>query len=167
MEARRDVARAQAALRLAAAEAEAAAAAAQEAAPELEGALARIADIRDPEVLEGAAPEEHGRPPAHAATGEAAVGAPEPTGGASASRGEAAQETEEPAEEETGGSEGTVAEELGEATVARRAQHAEVFAMAQHYDNDAEQGAAVRNWLEEHEPEFARPRGRASRYAPC
>ena len=145
MEARRDVARAQAALRDAAAEAEAAAAAAQEAAQELEGALARIADIRDPEVLEDAAPEEHagaaGRPPAHAATGEAAVGAPEPepTGGASASRGEAAQETEEPAEEEAGGSEGAVAEELGEATVARRAQHAEVF---------------------------ARPRGHSSRYTP-
>ena len=50
--------------------------------------------------------------------------------------------------------------------MARRAQHAEVFAMAQHYDNDAEQGAAVRNWLDEHEQEFARPRGRASRYAP-
>jgi len=107
------------------------------------GALARVADVRDPEVLEHAAPEEHagaaGRPPAHAAAGEAAVGAPEPTGGASASRGEAAQETEEPAEEETRGSEGTVAEELGEATVARRAQHAEVF---------------------------ARPRGHSSRYTP-
>ena len=83
-------------------------------------------------MLEDTAPAEHtgaaGRPPARAAIGEADVGAPEPTGGASASRGEAAQEPEEPAEEETGGSEGTVAEELGEATVARRAQHAEVFA---------------------------------------
>ena len=130
------------------------------------GALARIADIRDPEVLEDAAPEEHagaaGRPPAHAATGEAAVGAPEPepTGGASASRGEAAQETEEPAEEETGGSEGTVAEELGEATVAWRA----VFAMAQHDGNAVELGAAVRNWLEEQE--IARPHGRSWRYTP-
>ena len=91
MEARRDVARAQAALRVAAAEAEAAVVAAQEAAQELEGALARIADLRDPEVLGDTAPEEHagaaGRPPAHAAAGEADVGAPEPTGGASESGG--------------------------------------------------------------------------------
>ena len=39
-------------------------------------------------------------------------------------------------------------------------------AMAWGYNNDAELGAAVRNWLDEHEQEFARPRGRASRYAP-
>ena len=50
--------------------------------------------------------------------------------------------------------------------MARHVQHAEVFAMAQHYDNDAELGAAVRNWLDEHAQESARPRGRASRYAP-
>ena len=56
--------------------------------------------------------------------------------------------------------------ELGEVTVARRNQHAEVFAMAQHYDNDAELSAAARSWLDEREQEFARPRGRASRYAP-
>ena len=48
--------------------------------------------------------------------------------------------------------------------MARRAQHAEVFAMAQHYDNDVELGAAVRNWLEEQE--IARPRGRSWRYTP-
>ena len=158
----------QAALHKAAEEAEAAAAATHVAAQELEGALARVAGIRDPEELEGTTPGEHagaaGRPPAHAATEEADAGAQEPTGGASASRGEAAEETEEPAEEETGGSEGTVAEELGEATVARRAQHAEVFAMAQHYDNDVELGAAIRNWLEEQE--IARPRGRSWRYTP-
>ena len=48
--------------------------------------------------------------------------------------------------------------------MARRAQHAEVFAMAQHYDNDVELGAAVRNWLDEQE--LARPRGCAPRYTP-
>ena len=89
--------------------AEAAAAAAQEAAQELGGAMAGSADSRDPEVLGDTAPEEHagaaGRPPAHAATGEADVGAPEPTGGASESRQaaeeEAAEEAAEQAAEET------------------------------------------------------------------
>ena len=80
------------------------------------GALARVADVRDPEVLGDTAPEEHagaaGRPPAHAATGEADVGAPEPTHGASESqevaRGESAEEAQEEAAAEGGRGAGRV-----------------------------------------------------------
>ena len=140
------------------------------------GALARIADIRDPEVLEDTAPEEHtgaaGRPPAHAATGEADVGAPEPTGGASevgASREEAeveaARETEEQADGGGRGRRGYRRGGVGGGKLAR-AWHRIISAMARGYNNDAELGAAVRNWLGGHEQELARPRGRASRYAP-
>ena len=65
---------------------------------------------------------------------------------------------------EAEGGEDTVAVELGEAIW--RTRHSIVSAMARDYNNDVELGAAVRNWLGQHEQEFARPRGRASRYAP-
>ena len=125
-------------------------------------------------MLGDTAPEEHagavGRPPAHAATGEADVGAPEPTGSASESRQaaeeEAAEETEEQAGSEAEGSEAFYAEALGDATW--RVRHDLISAMARYYSNDAELGTAVRIWLNEHEEEFnrPRPRRRASRYAP-
>ena len=162
MEARRDVARAQAALRVAAAEAEAAVAAAQEAARELEGALARIADVRDPEALGDTAPAEHadavGRPPAQAASS-----ARESQGVASE---ESAQEAQEEAvvegAEELG--EDFYAEALGDATACVRHDLVANFFLL--YDDDAELGAAVRRcWGEIHGDLIPSPR-RSSRPAP-
>ena len=123
-------------------------------------------------MLGDTAPEEHagaaGRPPAHAATGEADMRAPEPTGGASESRQaaeeEAAEETEEQAGSEAEGSEAFYAEALGDAIW--RVRRGLISAMTRYYSNDAELGTAVRTWLSEHEEEFNRPRRRASRYAP-
>ena len=124
------------------------------------GALARIADLRDPEVLEDTAPAEHtgaaGRPPAHAATGEADVGAPEPTSGASESREVAGEESvkeaqegaaAEGAEEQAGSAanlmdEDFYAEALGD--VIARNRHGIVSNIILLYYEDAELGAAVR-----------------------
>ena len=165
MEARRDEARAramraQAALRDAAAGAEAAVTAAREAARELEGALARIADIRDPAGLGATAPVEHagaaGRPPAHTAAGEAGVGAPEPRSGAGESQEVAREESAEEAQEEAAAegaeeqawsaanpmAEDFYAEALGD--VISRIRHDLVSNFTMLYCDDAELGAAAR-----------------------
>ena len=122
-------------------------------------------------MLGDTAPEEHagaaGRPPAHAATGEADMRAPEPTGGASESRQaaeeEAAEETEEQAGSEAEGSEAFYAEALGDAIW--RVRHDLISAMTRYYSNDAELGTAVRMWLNEHEGRIQPPSPSQARFA--